>query len=210
MWNSFNALFVRRKRRLLCRMLTRRKSTVCNHNVLHVVMRGVMREQPSSALSRHQMCRPYTEQLSLKELSPGEGQGLFHDRNLRKDRFRDGNLSVAYFSKFIISRPKTLPGLLKSTAKTFFLEEVRRLEENLRAGLRDARDYAANSEVAAATVGDGLAAGPSTLRLKPMTEAEVRDHLEHHKESVRLEAMASVLRHREHLKALQQEKAWLK
>ncbi|CAM9553991.1 unnamed protein product [Scytosiphon promiscuus] len=97
-----------------------------------------------------------------------------------------------------------------SSSLALFSDEVRRLEGNLRAGLRDATGYAAQDGPGAARFGEGLAVGSSAHKANPASEAEVREHLERHKESVRLEAMASVLRHREHLKVLRQEEAWLK
>lgn len=82
--------------------------------------------------------------------------------------------------------------------KVYFLEEVRRIENQLRDGLR----------ISAATAAMDTASGAGRLvdgnypSLLPVTEDEIRKHLEKHKDSVRLEAMAAVQRHREHLAAL--------
>lgn len=59
--------------------------------------------------------------------------------------------------------------------------------------------------------GGAAAMSPDETRLAdghspaiPITDAEVRKHLEANKDSVRLEAMAAVLRHRNHLTALRE------
>lgn len=85
-----------------------------------------------------------------------------------------------------------------------FLEEVRRLEDELLTELRRSRIR----QTARPTGGDALpsddthpASGSSA---RTIGDLEAQSYLENHKESVRLGAMAAVLRHREHLMALRQ------
>ncbi|CAN0537789.1 unnamed protein product [Ectocarpus sp. 12 AP-2014] len=83
-----------------------------------------------------------------------------------------------------------------------FLEEVRRLEDRLLTELPGGRI----PQTARPTSGDALpsddihpASGARTVG-----DLEAQSYLENHKDIVRLGAMASVLRHREHLMALRQ------
>ncbi|CAM9695179.1 unnamed protein product, partial [Ectocarpus fasciculatus] len=88
--------------------------------------------------------------------------------------------------------------------EAMFLEEVRRLEDELLTELQRRR----KSQTARPTGGDALpsddthpASGSST---RTIGDLEAQSYLENHKDNVRLGAMSAVLRHREHLMALRQ------
>lgn len=92
--------------------------------------------------------------------------------------------------------PALLEHPLVRLNQTFFVEEVRRLEDNLRQELLHDKKRTAADNTRLAQGGAGPAARPT------VTDAEVRQHLDKNKELVRMEAMSTVSRHREHLRAL--------
>lgn len=90
--------------------------------------------------------------------------------------------------------------------KVYFLEEVRRIENQLRDELRvSAAAAAATMDTASTAPSPSLGASRvvdgNSSSMFPVPENEIRRHLERHKVEVRLEAMAAVQRHREHLAA---------
>lgn len=103
---------------------------------------------------------------------------------------------------FLPSDPTTY--FFSYAKKVFYLEEVLRLEDNLRAGLRGGG--ASGGAVAGvspendAYLADRIRS-PATI---PITDAEVQKHLETNKDRVRQEAVAAVLRRRDHLAAMRE------
>lgn len=78
--------------------------------------------------------------------------------------------------------------------KVYFLEELRRIEDRLRDELR--------TSTAATTIGTGRLVDGNSPSTFSVPEHEIRKHFEKHKDSMRLEAMAAVQRHRDHLTAM--------
>ena len=121
---------------------------------------------------------------------------------------------TAIIAEYVKTLPKYLlvMATLRAAKKVYFLEEVRRIENQLRDGLRmsaaaaDADDAAGDTAVSTTTppasLGAGRVIGGISPSILPLHEDEIRKHLEEHKDSVRLEAMVAVHRHRDHLAAL--------
>lgn len=87
--------------------------------------------------------------------------------------------------------------------KVYFLEEVRRIENQLRDGLQISTAAAAAAMgTASGSPGAGRLIDGNLPSILPVSEDEIRKHLEQHKDSVRLQAMAAVQRHRDHFGAL--------
>lgn len=91
-------------------------------------------------------------------------------------------------------------------SKAMFLDEVRRLEDELLAELQRGRVPQAarptGGDASSPSDGTHSASGSSARTVVGVFEAQ--SHLEQHKDSVQLGAMAAVARHREHLMALRQ------
>ncbi|CAB1114717.1 unnamed protein product [Ectocarpus sp. CCAP 1310/34] len=91
---------------------------------------------------------------------------------------------------------------MRELCKAMFLEEVRILEDILLTELQ----RGGIPQTARPTSGDALSSNDihPASGARTISDLEAQSYLENHKDSVRLGAMAAVLRHREHLMALRQ------
>lgn len=99
--------------------------------------------------------------------------------------------------------------------KGYFLEEVRRIENRLRDGLRismaaTATDAASSSAEQSSSPsplspGAGRVVDGNPPSILAVSEDDVRRYLDKHRDSVRLEAVATVQRHRDHLATLRRD-----